>query len=154
MSRTQLRDTQGRYAGGLAHAVDTMLRSGAHLHGRTVLDSTDPLSVMAGSEAGDVGDKYLYAVAARASVRWIDGDRPTRHVEVEYVDPSRERIVVREVPGRVGCTDGRVHVAAVAWGEVPARIAVPEAETERLDVPERTYAAFGDALAAHEEIHR
>ena len=152
MSRTQRRTADGRFANGFAQLIDIAVRSGADTHRRTFLDSTEPLSMMADPEEGAGDDKYLYAVAVGALVTWSDEQPPTRHVQVQYVDPSRERIVSREARGRLGSTDGRVHVSAMDWSTVPLRVAVPLDETDELDVSAGTHEAFGDALRAHEEI--
>lgn len=152
MSRSQRRDSSGRFANRFARLIDTAVRSGGEAHQRTVLDSTEPLSWMAAPEEGTRTDKYLYAVAVGAGVSWTDERPPTRHVHVQYVTPNRERVVTREARGRLGCSDGRVHVASVDWSTVPLRIAVPLDETDELDVSAGTYEAFGDALHAHEEV--
>lgn len=151
---SRVRDAGGRFANGFARTADAMLRSGADMHGRTFLDAPEPLSKMGAPEADPDGEKFLYAVAVRAVVRWSAGERPTRHVEVEYVDPAREHVVVREVPGRLGSTGGRVRVESVKWDAVPRRIAVARGERRALDADSDEHAAYGDVLYAHEAVRR
>ena len=150
----QLRSSDGRFAGGFAQIADTILRSGVDAHERTFLDDAEPLSWMADAERAESGEKYLYAAAICGEVFWTDVERPTRRVVVHYVDPAREYMVAREVPGRLGCTDGQVHVASVEWDAIPRRIAVAPGKRRALDADGDEYAAYGDALRAHEEDRR
>ena len=151
---SRVRDASGRFANGFARTADAILRSGADMHGRTFLDAVEPLSRMGAPEADAGGEKFLYAAAVRAVVRWSANERPARHVELEYVDPAREHVVVREAPGRLGSTDGRVRVKRVVWGAVPRRIAVARGERRALDANSDEHAAYGDVLHAHEAVRR
>ena len=150
MSTDQLRNSDGRFANGFGRTADYIMRSGADRYQRILLDDVEPLSWM-GDTAGD-GAKYLYAAAIRGLVRWFPDTGPMRRVEVEYVDPGREHIVVREAPGRIARVDGRVRIESVEWDEIPRRIAVAPADRQELDADESEHEAFGDALRAHEEV--
>lgn len=160
----QLRDASGRFANPMAQTLHKLWRivrerNNDEIHRRRMFTMEKPLSwfddPVAGVGSGEIG---MFAVALRAVIKRPSGLPPERAIEVEYVDESRTRRVVREVPGRLDCDGsdaGAVHVSSFDPTETPRAIAVEgdSEEVERLedhdDADEKAMTLYREALDVH-----
>ena len=93
------------------------------------------------------------STAIEAVVRWVDGERPTRHVEVEYATPSQDRTITRKVGGRFArFAEDDYSFEDVDLGTVPRRISAPSSETHEAVETPRALELCSEALHAHEVV--